>query len=393
MTAPGSRARDLACRGLTAGLMSLLGASGCYLAHERPSAADARADAGRDASTTQCERLEFGPSVLLDGHGGVTPRLVPLDDGAVGVAYVAPGAGDPTLVWYERLDASLARVTGPVLVARDASSWAQPARRADGLGMVIAYSTSPRSEPSLLAGSDLDGHPSPTRVTVALPNPAVLRPSATGLFWLAMEMREQNAFVLAHVGQDGTLVTVPQRIELGRYGSGFGAATRADGGGEVLGYPSEGPRGVRRARARAIEVDGTLGPERTLSMDGADAAIPVFVGDELALVYRTDAEIRIATLDPASLETRAERAVPRVEGTLFAAAIGVRLVIGALGAGWVTALDASTPGASPIRSSTPLAGTSGALDWVELPGTLVLAAGLVSGGDAAPWVVRVDCVQ
>lgn len=374
----------MGARVVVLGLM--LAGPGCYLAHERP----VDAAVPRDAALAACNRLAFGPSVLLDGTNGVTPRLVVLDDGAVGVVYVVPGAGEPTEVWFERLDASLTRVTGPVRLVRDASSWAQPARGASGV--VVGFASSPRGTPSVLVSSDLDGHLAAGRVPVALQNPAVLYASARGIFWLGMEMRDENTFVLAHLAPDCSLLHDARRIALGRYGSGFGVAARPDQSGEVLAYPSEGPRGVRRARVSAITTDGALSAEHTLSTDGADAALAVFVGDELEVVYRTDAELRVATLEPRSLETRAERSLARLDGVVFASSIGSRLVVGALGAGTITALDATTPGATSIETPTPLRGTSGALDSVPVPGGLVLAAGLVAGSSAAPWIVRIECV-
>jgi hypothetical protein len=368
----------------------MLASSGCYLVHERPADAAVTVDAPRDAGLLECNRIAFGPSVLLEGTSGVTPRLVALDDGAVGVVYVVPGAGDPTEVWFERLDASLARVTGPVRLVRDASSWAQPSR--GPTGVVVGFATSPRGSPSALVSSDLDGHGGTERTLVELQNPALLRASSSGLFWLGMEMHETNAFVLAHVAPDGRLLHDVRRIELGRYGSSFGVAARPDESGEVLAYPSEGPPGVRRARVSAIGSDGTLSAEHTLSTDGADAALPVFVGDALDVVYRTDTELRVARLDPASLDADEARALARLDGTLFAAPLGGRLVVGALGAGSVTALDATTPRAAPVQITTPLSGTSGALDWVAVPGGVILAAGLVSGPNAVPWIVRIECV-
>lgn len=348
-------------RNASAAAMLLLACTGCYLAHERSPDTAVPVDAARrDAAVTACNRLAFGASVLLDGTNGVTPRLVALDDGAVAVVYVMPGAGSPTEVWVERLDASLVRESGPTLLVRDASTWAEPVRTASGL--VVGFATSPRDAPSALVTSDLDGHVAGPRTAVDLQNPAVLASSARGLFWLGMEMHERNAFVLAHVGLDGTPLHDPLRIELGRYGSGFGVATRPDGNGEVLAYPSEGPPGVRRARVSAISEDGTLSSEHTLSMEGADAALPVFVGDQLEVVYRTDTDLRIAALDAVSLETSRESALARLDGSLFVATIARRLVVGALGAGRVTALDATTPGAEPILVATPLSGTSGALD-------------------------------
>ena len=108
--------------------------SGCYRSHLRADPVDAsgrdaavpdapRRDAPeRDAGPITCDALAVTGMVTLDE--GVTPRLVALPGGDVGVVYVRTD-GDPTRVVYERLGRTLTRITGPVTVATDSFTWAE----------------------------------------------------------------------------------------------------------------------------------------------------------------------------------------------------------------------------------------------------------------------------
>jgi hypothetical protein len=369
-----------------------LSLAGCYLAHERDAHGDASAP-GLDAAPPHvgvCTHLVAGPTVLLEGPGGVTPRLVALDGGEVGVAYVNAGGGDPTAVYYERLDARLTRLTGPVLAATDSWTWAEPARSGDGIALAFG---STADAPSVLAFFDLDGHVAGPRRSVTLPHPEVLRRSSNGLFWLAFDSRDDgNVLVMAHVRSDGTLVHAAQRIALGRYGSGFGVAARPDGSGQVLSYPSEGPPGVRRGRVNAITIDGSLTGEQTLSMDGADAAIPVFVGGELEVVYRTDDHVRIATLDARTLAWQSETEIARLEGSLLAGTVAGLFVVGSFRAPVLHVLD-RLDDAAAIDITAPSPGTGGSISWVTFPDAIVVAVSLTFGSEATPWLARLDCAE
>lgn len=377
-----------------------LAVHGCYLSHQRepadasPERSDARRDVGvdarvRDAPIGRCERLGAGPSVLLEGPGGVTPRLVALDGGEVGVVYVSPGGGDPTAVRYERLGADLGRLTGPVLVATDSWTWAEPARL--GSGLVVAFGST--TGVSTLLPVDLAGAVAGGRIAVDVQHPEILRPTARGLFWLGFESRDENAFVMVHLGPDGAPLHPAQRIGLGRYGSGFGVAARPDGHGHVIAYPSEGPPGARRARVNAISDEGVLTGERTLGTVGADAALPVFVDGMLFVVWRTADELAISQLDTESLEPLDERSTALLEGSLFTASIEGHFVVGAFQAPRLTAIDLGDPGALPIEIMAPRPGYGGSISWVDVPGGLAIAAGLVAGSEALPWVARIECTE
>jgi len=393
--------RDVHRSLLLLGLAHLLASSGCYLAHERDAGVDAaiqpdaamRTDAAMrpDAAVGPCVHLIEGPSASLDGPGGVTPRLVALDEGEVGLVYVSPGGGDPTAVRYERLGASLERLTGPVLAATDSWTWAEPAQTSSGI--VLAFGST-ADAPTVVAPFDVDaGSPGP-RMHVALPHPESLFRTPTGFFWLAFDSRDTNQFVLAHLAPDGSLLHPAQRIALGRYGSGSGVIARPDGHGEVLAYPSEGPAGTRHARVNAISERGELLGERTLSGLGADSALPVFDGASLYVLYRRDDGLFLASLDPTSLTTTSERPLPMLEGTLFAASLLGHLVVGSFQAPTLTLLDVSAPGMPRLEIRSPPGGVTGGLDWVVVPGALVMTTSLsMRGPDSTPWVVRIECAD
>jgi hypothetical protein len=347
----------------------------------------------RDAPIGACDRLAFGPSVTLEGPGGVTPRLVALDGGDVGLVYVNTNDGDPIAVYYERLDDRLGRATGAVRVSAGARSWAEPARSGDGLA--IAFALDFADSRSALVHVDRDGRPSAPEIPVGVENPSVLEATASGFFWMAFEMRAENAYQLAHVAPDGALLHEVQRIEVGRYGSDHAAVALPDGRGHLLAYASEGPRGVRRARVNAITEDGVLAGERTLEMEGADAVVPVLVGGELRIVWRSDDALVVSALDAETLEVVSERRLPRLEGDLFAATIEERFVVGASRSPSVVALDLGDGEEEPVRleSAIPGPGAAGGVSWAPAPGALVLALGVTSGAEAFPWIVRLECAE
>jgi hypothetical protein len=387
-------------------LFSLL-SSGCWMSHRLGAERDggaARADAAihdaamvrprdggpprPDGGPITCDRLAIGPSVSLVDPGGVTPRVVALEGTDVAVVYVDYD-GDPTSVYYERLDARLARITGPARVASDSYTWAEPARFGDGLAVAFGRRA---AEPTVLVPIDLDGVVSGPRMSVRVAHPIVLRRTGSGLFWLAFEMHEENAFAIAHLDEAGALLHDVQRIALGRYGSAHGAAMRPGGrSGHVLAYASEGPPGVRDARVNAISETGVLAGERTLATDGADAVMPVFVGEELRIVRRSDDAITVSTLDPETLETIEERAIERLGGAIFTAVIEDRFVVGAVEPPRVVVLDLEEDPPARLDAMVPTTGWSGAISWASVPGALVVAASLVAGAESFPWLVRIEC--
>lgn len=378
--------------------------SGCYRSHRRLEAGtdagrldvgvrdggarDAgAADAGHDAPVPprRCREIRGGIVRELDGRDGVTTRVTSLEGGEVGVVYVVPSGGSPTEVVYERLDGALERVTGPVSVATDSWTWAEPAT-VDG-GLVVAYGVT-AGLPSRLVPIDRNGSPRDApRPGIVLEHPSILRGSGDTIFWLTYAMRGSNSFELGTFRTDGTPLHTPNMIALGRYGNGFGVASREDGRAHVLGYTSEGPSGVRGVRVNAIDERGELAGERTLSPSG-DASIPVLVGDELVLVWRDEGEVHVTTLDPVTLEPSGDERVGTLAGALFAGALDGLLVYGALDGGRFVAHGG---GATWEESVSGVFAPS----WsaTSVPGALVVASHLNLLGGTRPIVLRIECAD
>jgi hypothetical protein len=385
-------------------LVGLAALAGCYLSHERdpaPVSDGGRRDAGGpgvsedagslDAGVLECDGIAIGPSIALDtGGSGVTPRLAALPGGDVGVVYVLPGVGSPTRIIYERLSARLEPITGPVVIANDSFTWAEPVV-AEG-ELAIAFGVA-GDRASRLEHVTLDGVMTRPRDRVDLYHPAILRASASGLFWVAFAMRTDNALEIAHVGRDAELLHPFVRIELGRYGSGHGAVARPDRRSHILTYPREGPPGVRNGWITAIDERGALEPERLLGDDGDSTVLPVLAGGTLAIVRHGDDALFVERTDIESLARLERSRFDPLPGRLLAASVGDRLVVVHADSGTFTADDFGPTFARFDRARVPLpvAGLTGAGSAIELPGAAIFALGLADGARTFPWLVRIEC--
>lgn len=390
------------------GITAFLLLSGCYLSHGRDARSDgggdhdAGRDAGRpDAGTTVagdpdagrgiCVGVRLAEQVVLDGPASVTPRLVALPGGDVGVVHVSTD-GSPIRVRFDRLDRALAPRSATT-VATDSFTWAEPVDYAGAL--FIAYGLA-GDEGSVLQPITADGEPRGERTIVPLPNPSVLRPWRDGLFWLAFDMRTDNQLVLAHLDRAGALIHPPVEIFLGRYGSGHGAIARPDGRSHVVTYPREGPPGVRESYVNALDAAGALGPERQLSEDGDDLVRPVRQDDRLVLVQHGDALI----LEVADFDTLAtiERHTfpPRGSSPFLVGALGGRVLVGHVADGLLSmddfgfdlATEHARLTARPPRGRVN--GPSGST--LEVPGALYVAVTVIEDGiDTHSMIVRFVC--
>ncbi len=379
--------------------LALLGVSlgGCYLSHERPGRFDAGADASVPRDTpillpdippsARCERLVIAHTASLDGPaiGSVTPRVASLGDGRVAVAYVHTD-GDPTAVYVEIRDAALRPTGAPTLVARDSFSWAEVVH--DGEGIWVAYSRSGGTS----ALHTLDG----ARSAVMLEHPSILLDVPGGFLWTTFEMRDGNALVSAMVSRDGTLLSMPSRIELGRYGSGHHGTTNAFG--RILGYPREDGRGVRHGFVRRIDEAGALGIEQRVGDGDITQVWPLSVRSERAslfVVANGDA-LHIERREWERLEVLDAIIAPPIEGPFVASLarpnylVIARLADGRLAAdvyddetfALIETLEAPMPGTVGVGTSVTQASDG-----------IVIAAGLSSGGETFPWLARIQCAD
>lgn len=374
--------------------------SGCYLSHgrEAPVDAGARRDAGArldagpppDARVEGCTGVRLAETRLIEAESSVTPRLVALPGGHVGVVHVTRD-GSPTRVRFERLDAALNPVSGGT-VATDSFTWAEPVSL-DG-ALFVAWGLAGDAA-SVLQPVDADGAPRGPRAMVPLRHPSVLRAARGSLFWLTFDMREDNALVVARVTPSGELAHSPTTVTTGRYGSGHGAIARREGRSFVLTYPRETTRGVREAFVSAVDEAGAFGPERMLGEDGDEVAVPARVGDRLVVVHHGDALV-LQVVDEDSLELL-ERFVhpPRDARPFFVGALAGRLLVGHTADGALhmddfgPSLDAEH-GRIEIRPEVGRAvGPSGSV--LETPGALYVAVGTTDGSRSRPLVARLVC--
>jgi hypothetical protein len=384
-------------------LLAVLLASGCYLSHRRADVGDdaGRApdagrslDAGRpfDAGPLDCDdvivrQLSIDPG---DGVSSVTPRLVALARGDVGLVYVTSGAGDPTLVVYERIDRELERVTGPVDIATDSFTWAEPAW-IDG-AIVVAYGLA-GDRASVLRTITIDG--TSLRTTrVPLYHPSILQATDTGLlFWLAFAMRADNSLEIAHVGVDGALAHDMVSIPLGRYGSGHAALAHPDRPARILGYPSEGPPGVRAGRVITISESGELDHEQTLMESDDHSVTPVLVDGRLVFVRNSDDALTLELANLDTLERIEAIAYPPVPRGPLASVLADRLLVAHVeGTALVLDLfDRDLRGPATVTETLPagIGASSGSI--VSFGDAIVLALNLSSGGETFPHIVRIDC--
>ena len=324
--------------GVVVGALAL---SGCYLAHRTdpalsvdagtpdasPSDAsrpDAGHDAGFDAGGRACVGVELAETVEIDDSevGSVTPRLVALPGGELGLVHVRSD-GSPSRIRYERLSARLDR-----LHSTDATTtswtWAQPVLR-DGQPW-IAHGGA--GEPaSLLQRLSPDGEPSGPALTVPIFHPTILRPTRGGFFWLTMTTRGDNALLMVHLDTAGVPLYPTAEVALGRYGSGHGAIAHPDGRSFVITYPREGPRGVRNAYVNAINEDGELGPELPLSPMGDQSTVPLRQEDSLLVVSQGDGLV-LDRRDFDTLELQEQFVfAPRGSRLLLAGVLAGRLIV------------------------------------------------------------------
>lgn len=375
---------------------------GCYLSHGRTIEGE---DAGRDAPArdaasdapvpldvplASCDRLVVSHTAALDGEarGAVTPRLVALPGGEVGVFSVRTD-GEPTRVLFERRDARLSRVSGPVTLASDSFSWAEPLGAGDSIRVAFALGDGA----SAIETSDREGR-SLGRVVVRLEHPSIFLPTSAGYFWAQFEMRADNALVLSSLDPSGAALHAPARIELGRYGSGHHAAVLADGRTVVVGYPREGPPGVRHGYVRTFATSGVLGPERQLSEDDITSVWPVRGrGEDLLLVWNGDA-LGLERLDPATLEPRETEIVPPIEGRFVVGTLDRFLVVASFRSTLfhVDVYDETLSLAFSFEESMPASLGVGS-SIATLGDALVVAAGLSDGVTTYPWLARIACVS
>ncbi|MBI5502371.1 MAG: hypothetical protein HY907_19155 [Deltaproteobacteria bacterium] len=386
-------------------LLVALGLPACYLSYRETSERDAgpdRADAPidtadvsdgapDDADPPACDALRVAGALALDDApaSSVTPRLVALPDHGVGVVTVSTD-GDPTRVLYERLDPALGRTIGPVTVATDSFTWAEPALA--GAGLLIAFGLA-GDEDTMLVPVTFDGAPAGTRFTVPLTHPSIFRPSRSGFFWLAFVMRTDNSFQLAHLAADGTLLHEPVVIDAGRYGSGHGAVARPDGASHVVTYPREGPPGVRNGYVNALTESGVPGPERQLGEAGDGPVQPVRLGDALVLVRSGDDALILERTDFGTLERLDRVTYPPAPTRPIAGAVSDRLLIAYTIPGTLRIDDYGTELVPVATLDVPLPASSLGPGWsvAEGPGALYLALSIVEGSRSYPWIVRVEC--
>lgn len=358
-------------------------------------ARDATTDAARDppvdAGPIVCARARIAASVSLDDPmlSGLTPRVVPLPSGDTGVVYVSTD-GDPTRVVWERVDASLARVTGPVTVSTDGFTWAEAVVREGEIFLAWGLAG---DRSSVLQRIDENGRVLDAPRELPLYHPSVLRPSSTGLFWLAFAMRTDNALEMVHLALDGTRLHGVVTVDLGRYGSGHGAIPRGDGRSHVVTYPREGPPGAREGYVNAITETGELGPERRLSEDGDHTVIPVEHGSSLVVVRVNDDALVLERTDPTTLERIDAVSFPSIGRGISPATLADRLVIGYAQSGTFL-LDDLGPDLAAIERTTmtlPSPTTGSGQSVATFPGALVFAITLVEGSRTYPWLARVEC--
>lgn len=379
-------------------VLVLLLLSSCYLSHERPAAGDGGAprDGGRDVGPPEidagplvCNRLAIPPATSLRNgdQSAVTPRVVSLGRGETGVVYVMPSVGSPTRVVYERLSRTLDRVTGPVTVTDGSFTWAEPVVLGDEIA--IAHGVAGDGD-SLLHHVDFGGDETRRTDRVDAHYPTILRASASGIFWAAFPMEAENALDVVHVGATGELLHPVRTIALGRYGSGHGAARV--GGSHVLGYPREGPRGVRNGYVRALSEAGDLGDERLLGDDGDNVVLPVVVGAELVIVRRNDDALVLERTDPETLARLDRHDFPTTTLAPIAAALGGRLIVVHVETGSLAIehYAEDLAGSDRYTASLPAAFGSG-MSIAEVPGAVVVALGLSEGSTSFPWIIRIEC--
>lgn len=386
-------------------LFGTLGLAGCYRSHRihddagasRPDAGltplDAGTDAGMDAGDGPCTGIRVAATIALDDPGvsSVTPRLVAIPGGDVGLVHVSSD-GAPTRVRFERLSPRLERLASST-VATDSFTWAEPAVY-DG-ELWIAYGVAGDGA-SVLRHVSREGAPLGERLTLPLPHPSVLQAYRDGLFWLAFDMRSDNTLVLAHLRTTGELAHDPVEVALGRYGSGHGAIARPDGRSHVVTYPREGPRGARRGYVNALSSAGALGPERQLSLEDADLVLPARRGDELVLVRSSSDELALERTDfdtLASLEVTTFEAPPA--RPFFVGVLEGRLLVGHIADGTLELDDFGEDLVDftrlEVRPPDRASGPSGSV--LEVPGAIFVAFHVIQDMRTYPFVARIECTR
>ena len=377
--------------------------SGCYLTHERvPGDAGGRPDVrsvdARSADVPsvdaplaplRCDEVVVSHTRALDDttRSGVTPRLVVLPGNELGLVYVSVD-GDPTRVSFERFSATLERIGEPVVIASDAFTWAEPAWLGERLAIAYGRAAADPSEIAYIAPDGTRQGTSP----VSLPHPSFIAPLGDGVLWVTFDMRTDNAFLIDALDRTGMARRDPQRIEAGRYGSGFGLAALPDGG-FLFGYAREGPPGVRQVYMRRVEANADLGTEIPLSGDLDSFAVPASSRGRSIIVFGGDGMLEVADIDvtgPAIV--RSEQASIRARGAIPAFAED-RVIVATLGADGFLLHDfgrfedeGMTTLATPALTGAPQSG-----DAVSLPGAAVFAVHVVRGSQTFPVLIRVEC--
>jgi hypothetical protein len=274
------------------------------------------------------------------------------------------------------------------VVSETGFTWAEPVVIDDTI--FVAWGVA--GETSVLVPISLDGNPRGPPRSVPLHHPSLLRPSAGGLFWMAFVSRATNAIEVAYVRTEGRVFRGPITIETGRYGSGHGAIARPDLLSHMVGYPREGPPGVRRGYVAEIDQSGAFA-EQLLSVGDARAVLPVRLADRLALVRNGD-ELTIETADLESLARLETRTFPAIEQFLVAGTAADRLVLGYSDGRTMRFDDYGSALMSATLHDVPMPGSlgTGPTGVASYPDSVVFAIGLNEGTRSFPWLVRLECV-
>jgi hypothetical protein len=377
---------------------------GCYLSHGRPGTPgeiDAGLDAPRgDAPTPDvprrdapapaaCERLAVVATATLehpDALGSVTPRLTALDDGEAGLVYVHSD-GDPVRVIYERIGPDLESLTGPVTVSRSSFTWSEIVRV--NRQLFVAYGEAGDAV-SVLVPITERGEPSPA-MRLPLRHPTVLLARASSVRWVSFDPDTTNTIAISAVSLDGELLSGPVPIVTGLYGSGHAMVGLPGAVLSIIGYPREGPPGVRRGYVRLVDVDGSLGEERQLSSTDVRSVRFVDMGPELIIISNGD-ELRIERFSATRLETLDVVTLPPIGATYVTGSVGDHVVIVDLSGASMRAMVLSRDLRLEHELTAPLPASNGpGVSAASVDDGLVVVSQRTAGAESFPYLMRIGC--
>lgn len=367
--------------------------AGCYLSHERTPISEV----GPDEPPLACARFEVTHQATLRDPevSSVTPRLVALGGGEVGVIYVASD-GDPVRVLFERLDASLRRPAGAIAMASDSFTWAEPALVGDAL--YVAYGV--EAEQSIVERVGLDGASiGLPRAHVPVGHPSALVPGIDRLLWIQVDDASPTFRTrILEIDRDGLWVwprdTPPWRTH-GAVTPDLAVLARSDG-----------------ARFWATPIDDGMihtelrrrGPEALTDVNGSSVALAemslVDLSGAVVLIGHDGASRVMARHDPDTLRLRSTVTDDALGGPTSAVAIEGHVVVARAssrtllvdgyddGLRRISRTEAPIEGGERVRMASDLSMIASSRDSAVVASTIV-----DESGQSFPWLARITCIE